>query len=110
MNTSSSSTWYPRLVLCHRHGLAGADCQFLLQEAPGVSDGAKHQLAGGNHLLSSFIFGIVYFVLIPGLKSGSMKGTLLRAALYGLITYATYDLTNLATLKDWPSCACPSWI
>lgn len=49
-----------------------------------------------------FIFGIVYFVLIPGLKSGSMKGTLLRAALYGLITYATYDLTNLATLKDWP--------
>jgi len=49
-----------------------------------------------------FIFGIVYFVLIPGLKSSSMKGTLLRAALYGLITYATYDLTNLATLKDWP--------
>jgi hypothetical protein len=37
-NTSSSSTCIPRLVLCHRHGLAGADCQFLLQEAPGVSD------------------------------------------------------------------------
>lgn len=27
---------------------------------------------------------------------------MLRAALYGLITYATYDLTNLATVKDWP--------
>jgi uncharacterized membrane protein len=28
--------------------------------------------------------------------------TLIRAALFGLITYATYDLTNLATIKDWP--------
>jgi uncharacterized membrane protein len=36
------------------------------------------------------------------LKTGSTRDTLLRAALFGLITYATYDLTNLATLKDWP--------
>jgi len=42
------------------------------------------------------------FVVLPGLKSGSLRDTLLRAALFGLITYATYDLTNLATLKDWP--------
>lgn len=49
-----------------------------------------------------FILGILVFVLLPGLESGSLKTTLLRAALYGLITYATYDLTNLATLKDWP--------
>ena len=27
---------------------------------------------------------------------------LVKAALFGLITYATYDLTNLATVKDWP--------
>lgn len=49
-----------------------------------------------------FILGILFFVLVPGLESGSLKATLLRAALFGLITYATYDLTNLATLKDWP--------
>jgi uncharacterized membrane protein len=49
-----------------------------------------------------FIVGILVFVLVPGLESGSLKATLLRAALFGLITYATYDLTNLATLKDWP--------
>jgi len=36
------------------------------------------------------------------LASGSLRDTLLRAALFGLITYATYDLTNLATVKDWP--------
>lgn len=49
-----------------------------------------------------FIFGILFFVVLPGLREGSLGATLLRAALYGLITYATYDLTNLATLKDWP--------
>lgn len=49
-----------------------------------------------------FIVGILVFVVLPGLESGSLQTTLLRAALFGLITYATYDLTNLATLKDWP--------
>jgi uncharacterized membrane protein len=49
-----------------------------------------------------FIAGILIFVVGPGLESDSLKATLLRAALFGLITYATYDLTNLATIKDWP--------
>jgi len=49
-----------------------------------------------------FIVGIVFFVVLPGLETQSLRVTLLRAALYGLITYATYGLTNLATLKDWP--------
>jgi uncharacterized membrane protein len=49
-----------------------------------------------------FIVGILVFVVVPGLDDDSLKTTLLRAALFGLITYATYDLTNLATLKDWP--------
>lgn len=49
-----------------------------------------------------FVVGLLFFVIIPGLNANSLKTTLLRAALFGLITYATYDLTNLATLKDWP--------
>ena len=49
-----------------------------------------------------FILGILVFVVLPGLADNSLKTTLLRAALFGLITYATYDLTNLATVKDWP--------
>jgi uncharacterized membrane protein len=49
-----------------------------------------------------FIVGILVFVVLPGLEDNSFKTTLLRAALFGLITYATYDLTNLATVKDWP--------
>ncbi len=49
-----------------------------------------------------FIVGILIFVVVPGLKINSLRTTLLYAALFGLITYATYDLTNLATVKNWP--------
>jgi uncharacterized membrane protein len=49
-----------------------------------------------------FILGLLYFVVVPGLNENSFKITFLRAALFGLITYSTYDLTNLATVKDWP--------
>ncbi len=49
-----------------------------------------------------FIAGILVFVVIPGLEKNSLKATILHAALFGLVTYATYDLTNLATLMNWP--------
>jgi len=49
-----------------------------------------------------FVLGILVFVVLPGLEANSLRTTLLRAALFGLICYATYDLTNLATVKDWP--------
>jgi uncharacterized membrane protein len=49
-----------------------------------------------------FILGILVFVIVPGLQENSLKATLLRAVLFGLVTYATYDLTNLATVKNWP--------
>jgi uncharacterized membrane protein len=49
-----------------------------------------------------FIVGLVLFVITPAVEKGSWLHALLFGALFGLITYATYDLTNLATLKDWP--------
>ena len=49
-----------------------------------------------------FIVGLVLFVIVPAIEKNSGTHALLFGALFGLITYATYDLTNLATLKDWP--------
>ena len=49
-----------------------------------------------------FIAGLVLFVILPALEKHSWGNTLLFGAFFGLITYATYDLTNLATMKDWP--------
>ena len=49
-----------------------------------------------------FLCGLVVFVITPALEKHSLTHALLFGAFFGLVTYATYDLTNLATLKDWP--------
>ena len=49
-----------------------------------------------------FIVGVVFLVLAPALKNNSLSQAILMGALFGLCSYATYDLTNLATIKDWP--------
>ncbi len=49
-----------------------------------------------------FIGGVVFFVLTPALEKNSLTYAVFAGALFGLMTYATYDLTNLATIKEWP--------
>jgi uncharacterized membrane protein len=49
-----------------------------------------------------FIAGMMVFVTGPGIREGNLKQAALRGAFFGLVTYATYDLTNLATLEGWP--------
>lgn len=49
-----------------------------------------------------FIAGLVIFVITPALSKKDWLVAFGFGALFGLITYATYDLTNLATLKNWP--------
>jgi uncharacterized membrane protein len=45
---------------------------------------------------------LVIFVISPAVEKHSWVHAILFGALFGLITYATYDLTNLATMRDWP--------
>ncbi len=49
-----------------------------------------------------FIAGLVFFVIMPAIEKGDLMYAITVGAFFGLITYGTYDLTNLATLKDWP--------
>ena len=50
-----------------------------------------------------FILGVAVFVVYPGWRnSESLTKIALQGALLGLVSYATYDLTNQATLKGWP--------
>ena len=49
-----------------------------------------------------FIVGLLVFAIRPALAGGEPLKSLFLGALLGLISYATYDLSNLATLKDWP--------
>ena len=48
-----------------------------------------------------YVAGIVIFAITPALHTGSWRTALLFGATFGLIAYATYDLTNLATLRNW---------
>ena len=49
-----------------------------------------------------YIAGILIFAVLPGVAKDSVRHAALWVALFGFFTYATYDLTNLALLKDWP--------
>lgn len=64
-------------------------------------------LADNFRLVPAVVFYCMYaaaltvFAVIPGLNAGDWKKALVWGALFGLFAYATYDLTNLATLKSW---------
>jgi uncharacterized membrane protein len=45
--------------------------------------------------------GVVVFAVLPGLRAESVATALLLALLLGALAYATYDLTNFATLRHW---------
>ncbi|NCB41577.1 MAG: DUF2177 family protein [Clostridia bacterium] len=49
-----------------------------------------------------FIAAVVFFVINPAIEKESIFFALYAGAFFGLVCYATYDLTNLATLKGWP--------
>ncbi len=64
-------------------------------------------LADNFRLVPAVVFYCMYaaaltvFAVMPGLNAGDWKKALVWGALFGLFAYATYDLTNLATLKSW---------
>ena len=49
-----------------------------------------------------YIGGILYFAVLPAMKDGSWQTALIQGAVLGFLCYATYDLTNMATIKNWP--------
>lgn len=49
-----------------------------------------------------FIVGLALFVIMPSLEKKQLLQALFMGAFFGLVTYSTYDLTNLATVKNWP--------
>lgn len=50
-----------------------------------------------------YIVGIFIFSVYPGIQEKNLSKTLLYAALFGFFCYMTYDITNLATIKNWPT-------
>ena len=61
----------------------------------------KPNLAVAALFYALYIVGVLIFAVVPALDSGSWGKALVQGALFGFFAYATYDLTNLATLKGW---------
>ena len=66
----------------------------LLRPAPNFG------VAGLFYLI--YVVGILVFAVSPAVQTGTWITAALYGALFGFIAYATYDLTNLATLSGWP--------
>ena len=49
-----------------------------------------------------FVVGVFLFAIMPSVEKSSAVSGIRLGALFAFFTYATYDLTNLATLKNWP--------
>ncbi len=71
-----------------------AQIGFLLRERP------NWWAAAAFYFL--YIAGMTVFVVSPGVRQGSPGHAAVLGALFGLVAYGTYDLTNLATIKGWP--------
>lgn len=65
-------------------------------------------MAKSPNLLAALIFyliyvaGMLYFVIGPALLKERWQDALVSGLFFGFVAYATYDLTNLATVRDWP--------
>ena len=75
-------------------GFYAAQLGELMVERPGLVAAALFYLV--------YAGGLVHFAVLPGLRGGGWTTALGQGAILGLVAYATYDLTNLATLKGWP--------
>ena len=75
---------------------------------PLYKTGIGHLMAAKPNLLFAalfymlYVFGLVWFALMPNRHHRGLKNTFAAAAIFGFCVYASYDLTNLALLKDWP--------
>lgn len=75
---------------------------------PMYQQGIGHLMAGQPNLIFAaifymvFVFGLMWFAVAPNRQDKGLKSTFIAAAIFGFFVYASYDLTNLALLKDWP--------
>ena len=75
---------------------------------PLYQQGIGHLMADQPRIAVAVLFyllyaaGVVIFAVSPQTGGTAWPVTLVMAALFGFFAYATYDLTNLATLRDWP--------
>ena len=82
--------WLGRVATTYYRGWIGN----MMLEQPNFAAAAVFYLV--------YVAGVVYFAVMPALNSGGWTQAAIAGAILGFIAYGTYDMTNLATLKNWP--------
>lgn len=80
----------------------GIIAQPLYQQGLGHLMAAQPNVVAAVIFYAVFVLGLMVFSVAAQASTAGWSKTLGAAALFGFFTYATYDLTNLATLKSWP--------
>lgn len=80
--------------------LAGVARGFYARQLKGLMGKPRWGVAVGFYAM--YVGGIVFFAVKPALADESLMTAAIMGGLFGFFCYATYDLTNLATLKNWP--------
>jgi uncharacterized membrane protein len=75
----------------------------LYRSAMGDLMASDPKLLAGLAFYLLYALGVCIFVIIPALSKQSLMHALLYGALFGLFCYMTYDLTNLAVIRDFPT-------
>ncbi|MBU1312364.1 MAG: DUF2177 family protein [Alphaproteobacteria bacterium] len=82
--------WLGRVATTYYRGWIGN----MMLEQPNFAAAAVFYLV--------YVAGVVYFAVMPALNGGGWTQAAIAGAILGFIAYGTYDMTNLATLKNWP--------
>ena len=81
----------------------GVIAKSIYQQGIGHLMAARPDVAVAALFYAVYAVGIVAFAVLPGSRTPGWGATLEKGALLGLVAYATYDLSNLATLEGWPA-------
>ena len=65
-----------------------------------LADTVNYPAAAGFYAV--YVVGLIIFAVAPAIRDGTWHAAALYGALFGFFCYATYDMTNQATLKNWP--------
>ena len=83
----ADALWLNRAMGFYRHSLGD-----VLAEKPNLAAAALYLI---------YFVGIVVFAVLPAIRNDGWTAAMLLGGLLGLVAFATYDLTNLATLRRW---------
>ena len=85
---ASDAVWLTRAIGFYRSELGD-----LLADKPNLGAAAV--------FYPLYVLGIVVLAVMPATRSGGWQSAMFLGGMFGLVAYATYDLTNLATLSRW---------